>query len=74
MDAVMAKREARTPRTFIGRSRSVSSEQKAIFHQVTGAGRSRVRRPFFDIGQSDAQACSEALEKLIADRIGAERT
>jgi hypothetical protein len=35
--------------TFIQRSRNESSEQKAIFHNVTGAGRSRVVREFFGL-------------------------
>lgn len=49
----MAKR---TGPTFIQRSRNVPSEQKAAFHQVAGAGRSRVKRPFLGLTPDDEQA------------------
>jgi hypothetical protein len=49
-------------RTLIQRSRDVSPQQKAIFHNVAGAGRSRVKREFFDLARSDEQAIVQMLE------------
>lgn len=63
----MAKR--RTGPTFIGRSRQVASEQKAIWHNVTGAGRSHVIRRFFDVNQDDETAFATALEGLVESRL-----
>jgi hypothetical protein len=68
-----AKRLRRGP-TFIQRSRTVSSEEKAIFHQVTGAGRSRVKREFFELNQADEQLLGEKLEQAVASRTGARKT
>ena len=48
--------------TLIQRSRAVSPQQKAIFHNVAGAGRSRVKREFFDLARSDEQAIVAMLE------------
>lgn len=56
--------------TFIQRSRQVSSEQKAIWHNITGAGRSGVIREFFDLNESDQAACRDALSASIAERLG----
>lgn len=47
--------------TFIQRSRRKSPAEKAAYHEVTGAGRSRVKRPFFNLTAED--------EKAIVDRI-----
>ena len=55
--------------TFIGKSRSVASEQKAIWHNVTGAGASGVIRRFFDVNERRQQMASEALDKLVAQRL-----
>lgn len=55
--------------TFIQRSRSESSEQKAMWHNVQGAGRSHVRREFFDLTDDEADACREQLAKAIDQRI-----
>jgi hypothetical protein len=65
-----AKTSARVPRgrrgpTFIQRSRSVSSEEKAMHHNITG----KVLREFFDLGQDDQDACRDALEKAVAMRL-----
>jgi len=70
----MAKRRARAPvnaATFIGRSRAESSEQKAIWHNVTGAGRRGVIRKFFDLNEMDQQALRDGLDKAMALRVGA---
>jgi hypothetical protein len=77
--AVSAKSAAKTLRkrtgpTFIQRSRSVSSEEKAMYHQVLGAGRSRVLRPFLDINEADQQLLGDKLEDAVALRTGARKT
>lgn len=40
-------------RTFIQLSRAVGAADKAYFHHEAGAGRSRVRRRFFDVNASE---------------------
>lgn len=70
--AKTAKRAAKKVRkgpTFIQRSRAVSSEQKAIWHNVTGAGKSRVLRPFFEVGKDDQEAIKDGIETLLKARI-----
>jgi hypothetical protein len=55
--------------TFIGRSRAESSEQKAIWHHRTGAGRSKVKRQFFDLNDTDKQALRDGLEQALTIRL-----
>jgi hypothetical protein len=62
-------RRVRTGPTFIQRSRAVSAEQKAIYHNVTGAGRRGVKREFFQLGTEDGEAIKAATEKLMQARI-----
>lgn len=57
--------------TFIQRSREVNPEQKALYHQVLGAGKSRVKREFFDISQADIAALAARLQKLMGEKIRA---
>jgi hypothetical protein len=64
----MAKRRRRGP-TFIARSRSVSAEQKAMFHNILGAGPKGIIRRFFDLNTSDKDALRAGLEKLVAVRV-----
>jgi len=71
-DGRVAKARAISRPTFIGMSRQVSSEQKAIWHNVTGAGKRGVVRRFFDVNEEDTQACAEGLEKLIDLRLKAQ--
>lgn len=42
--------------TFIQQSRRISSAEKARYHEIDGAGRSHVRRPFFDLNEADEAA------------------
>lgn len=68
--AISARATARQLRnvsrgTFIQRSREASSEQKAIYHQVTGAGRSRVKREFFGVDDEGQREIGEALKQRI---------
>lgn len=60
----MARRRTRG-RTFIQRSREATAEQKALYHQVEGAGRSRVKRPFFGLTESEADEILKRLEAWI---------
>ena len=70
---------ARRPRspfgggTFIQRSRNESSEQKAIFHNVTGAGRSHVIREFFALGDDDKDVAHAMLQAALDRRVAAGR-
>lgn len=59
----------RTGPTFIQRSRNESSEQKAIWHQVTGVGKAHVRRPFFGLTDQEQETGRASLEQLIAQRL-----
>lgn len=55
--------------TLIQRSRSVSPQQKAIYHTVTGAGRSRVIRDFFNLGPGDDEAIRRLVQSRITERM-----
>jgi hypothetical protein len=55
--------------TFIHQSRAISSEQKAIWHNVTGAGKSGVTRKFLGLTDQDQIDLRDGLEKLIEARI-----
>ncbi len=50
------------PKTLIQQSRDVSAEQKAIYHQVAGAGKSKVKREFFDLSDSDFDRIAERID------------
>lgn len=58
-----------SPGTFIAQSRAVSSEQKAMFHNILGAGRAGTLRKFFDLNLSDQIALRDGLEKLVGARL-----
>jgi len=56
-------------RTLIQSARMVSPAEKAAFHQVTGAGKSHVKREFFGLSASDeaqiVDRVDEALDKAV---------
>jgi len=52
-------------KTLIQRSRRVSSQKKAEFHELTGAGKRKVKREFFGLNRSD----EDALTKRITDGV-----
>lgn len=54
--------------TFIQRSRSVGAADKAFYHHEAGAGKSRVRRRFFDVNAAE-QARVEAKLRAYFDRV-----
>lgn len=58
--------------TLIQQSRRVPNEQKALYHQVLGAGRSRVKREFLGLTDEDERAILQRLEGALnrnVDRI-----
>lgn len=63
----MAKRRSR--QTLIQQSRSVPNEQKALHHQVLGAGRRRVLRKFLGLTAADITAIRERLDKGIQQNV-----
>lgn len=63
----MAKR-SRGP-TLIQQSRRVGAEQKALYHQVLGAGKSHVKRPFVGLTEPDARIIALRLEQALQRRI-----
>lgn len=56
--------------TFIQRSRALGAADKAYFHCVEGAGKSKVIRDFFDLSESDIKAAVDMVDAMIADAIG----
>lgn len=60
----MAKKRARAT-TFVQRSRGTTPEQKALYHQVLGAGRSRVLRPFLGVTAEEERVIEKRIEALI---------
>jgi phage gpG-like protein len=63
----MAKRRAGP--TLIQQSRRVPAEEKALYHQELGAGRSRVKRPFLGLTEDDAKAIEARLQAAVDKRI-----
>ena len=51
--------------TLIQRSRRVSPSEKATFHQISGAGKSHVLRPFFGLSQSDIAVISDRIAQFV---------
>jgi len=58
-----------TPLTFIARSRQVGSEQKAIYHNVLGAGRKGVIREFFDLHPDEQRDIATTIDGVIQQRL-----
>jgi hypothetical protein len=65
----LARSSKRSTRTLIQQSRAVSPQQKAIYHAVVGAGKSRVKRDFFALGPGDAEAITRLLQGRITTRM-----
>ena len=47
--------------TFIQRSRSLGAADKAFYHNETGAGRSQVKREFFDLNDGEVDQIQSAV-------------
>ena len=58
--------------TFIQQSRNAKPGQKAEWHDVTGAGRSRVLRPFFQLTAADEDALVREITQRIERRLAAQ--
>jgi phage gpG-like protein len=58
----MAKRAGPT---LIQQSRRIPAEQKALYHQVLGAGKSRVKREFLGLTDQDEKDIVDRLQKSI---------
>jgi hypothetical protein len=58
-------------RTLIQQSRAVPSIKKARWHEIDGAGRSRVKREFFGLNAEDETAVykriSDGIDKAIKE-------
>lgn len=65
------RKRSRVGPKFIQRSRGESSEQKAIWHNVTGAGRSHVVREFFGLTDEEQETAKTTLEDVLERRIQA---
>jgi phage gpG-like protein len=59
----------RTRRTFIQASRAVSPEEKAAFHQVTGAGSSHVKRQFFEVTDREEDEIIDRLRDMLEQQL-----
>lgn len=57
-----AKQVTRRAKTAIQRSRNVAPEEKAAFHQITGAGRAHVLRPFLGLTPDDEAAIVQRVD------------
>jgi hypothetical protein len=51
--------------TLIQQSRRKSPAEKAAYHHVAGAGRSRVKREFFDLTEQDMTALRTDLSRRL---------
>lgn len=56
----------KSPTTFIQRSRRKSPAEKAAYHELTGAGRARVKRPFFGLSDADVRAIVDRIDRGLA--------
>lgn len=63
----MARR--RTGPTLVQRSRSKAPGQKAVYHQVFGAGKRHVKREFFDLSDDDMAVLARELDRRIGQRL-----
>lgn len=57
--------------TFIQRSRSVGAADKAFYHQEAGAGKSRVKRQFFDLSERDIDTIQDRVDRYLGTALEA---
>lgn len=55
--------------TFIQRSRSVPGADKALFHNVTGAGASKVKRQFFGLSAGEKDRIRAAVQAHLSNAV-----
>lgn len=48
--------------TFIQRSRAVAGADKALFHNVSGAGKSKVKRRFFGLSEAEKETIRQKVQ------------
>lgn len=53
----------RNGKTLIQSSRAVAPGQKALYHQVFGAGKSRIKREFFDLNAEDVSVIAAEAQR-----------
>lgn len=58
--------------TIYQRSRNVRAVDKAVFHQITGAGKSHVKRQFFGLSEADMQAIEDETDLALAVNLQSE--
>jgi phage gpG-like protein len=67
----MAKRGP--AKTLIQRSRAIGGAEKAVYHQVEGAGKSKVKRPFLGLTDEDQRnirrTLVEGMKKVQRDQV-----
>jgi len=56
-------------KTLIQQSRAISSKLKATYHEIDGAGKSRVKRPFFSLNAADETAIVERITSAIDESL-----
>lgn len=61
-------RRSRGP-TLIQKSRSIAPGQKALWHHVLGAGKSRIKREFFDLNAEDLDVLAVELGRRMEQRL-----
>jgi len=59
--------------TFIQRSRSKAPSEKAAYHQIVGAGKSRVKREFFGLTTADEDLIIERFAVHLERAVKVER-
>lgn len=55
--------------TLAQRSRKVDPAVKAVAHNLTGAGRSKVKRPFFELNEQDVTMIVKELNSRLRARL-----
>jgi hypothetical protein len=66
----MARR--RSGPTLIQRSRGIAPGQKADWHSVSGAGKSKVIREFFDLNEQDLETLALEMKRRISQRLASD--
>lgn len=59
--------------TRIRRSRNKRPSEKAFFHNVSGAGKSRVKREFFGLSEREERQIGEFVTKRLDANLGRSR-
>ena len=60
-------------KTLIQRSRAKRPSEKAAYHQITGAGKRKVKRQFFGIAPSDESIIFRTLDAALGRNLASRR-